>query len=447
MNQHQAKNHRWYVNALFARIDRRYSLAIGGHRGFSTIVLCGCSWLRSSVNGDLNFSRAAILLLASLFTKPVNAIVGDAIRPFVEVSYAHDNNLLRLPPSQLNGGNGADSTKTLDTGILLDKSFGRQHISGNVKFSRTRFEKFTGLDNDAKDIQASWNWQIGNHLEGNVGSQYKQGLAPFSELRSNVRDVKTQKNSFLDAKLRLKPSWSLHAGVTRQSLSYDLPTQQIGNRIEDAQEVGLDYLPSSGSSVGGVFRRTRATYPVQQQLGALVVANSYRQNDVKLKVDWILSSKSRLQFLGGVVQREYDVFQSRNKTAPSVRVTGNWQPTSKINMVLSGYHEISPSDDLTINYSVVSGVSLSSSWDLLTKVRLDALLRRENRDFNAASAFSASLPFNRVEKSRFGSLQLTWSPQQNLQLTASLFRDDLDSTVAQRAYRAAGAVVGLRAAF
>ena len=447
MNQHPARNYQQHVDAPRVRTKQLRTLISANYRRISAMFLHRRDTSNLVFNRHFRRPQAAVFIFTSLSASFASAIVGDPVRPFAEISYAHETNLLRAAPTQLHGDSGADSYRRVDAGVVLDKSFGRQHVSGNFKLSRTLFEKFTGLDNQAKDLQATWNWQVGNDVEGNLGAQYTQGLAPFSEFRSNVRNLRTQKNSFVDAKWRVYSNWSLHAGVTHQSLAYDFFRQQIGNRNEDAQEIGLDYLPASGSSIGVVFRRTRDSYPVQQQLGTLVVANSYRQNDYKLKADWIVSGKSRLQFLGGVVQRDYDVFQSRNKTAPSVRITDIWQPTNKIKLVLAAYHEISPSDDLTVNYSVNNGVSLATSWDVLAKVRLDALLRRENRDFNAASAFSAASPSNRLEKSRFGSVQLTWSPRQDVQLTTSLFRDDLDATFAQRAYRAAGAVVGLRAVY
>lgn len=376
-----------------------------------------------------------------------NAAAGDTLRPYVDISYAHEDNLLRLSPSQLIDGNGADSYRRLDTGLTLDRTIGRQHVSGDLKLSRTMFEKFVALNNDSKDAHATWNWQLGNKVDGNFGAQYTQALAPFTEFRSSQRNVKTVKNTFGEAKWRIHPSWSLHIGATHQTLAYDLSSQQIGNRNEDTQELGLDFLPATGSSVGVVLRRTHDSYPVQQLLGALIVGNSYRQHDYKLKADWILSSKTRLQFLGGLVQRDYETFQSRNKTTPSIRTTGIWQASVKTNVTVVAYHDISPSDDLSVNYSVNNGVSLASSWEVSNKVHLDAFFRRENRDFNAASAFSSVLPVNRQEKSRFGSIQLSYVPRKDVQLTTSVFRDDLDATFAQRSYRAEGVVLGLRSTY
>ena len=392
-------------------------------------------------------SSALVTLTAMLSSSLANATIGDTFRPYAEASYGYEDNLLRLSPLQLSGSNGADSYRRFDVGMLLDKSLGRQHVSGNVKLSRTTFEKFTGLDNDAKDARATWNWQLGNYLDGTLGTQYLQGLAPFSEFRTSLRNIKTQKNTFTDAKWHFAPSWRFYAAASQQSVGYELLSQQIGNRHEDTQELGIDYLPATSSSLGVVFRRTRDNYPVQQQLGTLIVGNSYRQSEYKLKADWAVSGKSRLQFLGGFVQRDYDSFQSRNKNAPNVRISGTWQPTGKINVAVSAFHEISPSDDLSVNYSINNGISASSTWDISSKVRLEALLRRENRDYNSAATLLATFPGNRQEDYRFVSSQMTYTPREGLQLTANVFRDTLNSTFSLRSYRAEGIVVGLRAVF
>jgi predicted chitinase len=57
--------------------------------------------------------------------------------------------------------------------------------------------------------------------------------------------------------------------------------------------------------------------------------NAYEQNEVKAKVDWQLTGKTWLQFLGGWAKREYDNNPQRDSSEPSARLTAYWKATGK----------------------------------------------------------------------------------------------------------------------
>lgn len=386
-------------------------------------------------------------LSGALLCQTAVAMQGDVFQPYLGYAWSYDSNLFRLPETQTFLSKTSDSFRRAEGGILIDKYYSRQHVTGNFNLSRTNFSEFTNLDNDAKDAQANWAWQFGNHLEGNLGATYSQALTPNTQLIPGERSIRNQDREFLDAKWRFHPSWSLHGAISHLKLSYDLERQKIGDRSEGARELGLDYLPSSNSSVGVVVRRIRGTYPTQQQVGFFLIDNSYDQNEYQGKVDWQVTGKTHLQMVGGWVERKHDFLPSRDTSNPSFRIIGSQQATGKIDVTMNLWREISPADDLTASYTLNKGASLGATWDAVAKVRVEGLIKYENRDYSNATAFNPASSSPRVDISHFASLSVTWFALQNLQLSTSLFRDNLGSSNPQNGYEANGMSISVRSTF
>ena len=209
------------------------------------------------------------------------------------------------------------------------------------------------------------NWHLASHLDGNLGVSYTQALTPYTEFHSTERNLRTQTREYWDGKWYFHPSWSLHGGLSQYKLEYDLATQKFGDRTEDASEIGLDYLAASSSSIGVLMRHTRGGFPKPQLIGPLVVDNSYRQDEYKGKLDWLITGKTRVQFLGGWVQRKHDSFPARDSSGPGARLIADWLSTGKTSMNINVWREIYSSDDLTASYTTFRAGSIVSPTSIL----------------------------------------------------------------------------------
>jgi exopolysaccharide biosynthesis operon protein EpsL len=387
------------------------------------------------------------LLAGSALCQSAAAGAGDTFQPYLSYAYTHDDNLLRLPDGQRTTPDTADTYRRAEGGLMVDKRYSQQHVTAKFNLSRTTFDRFTRLDNNGKELQANWDWHLGSHLSGNLGASYAQALAPYTEFHGDERNLRSQRREFFDAAWRMHPSWSARGGFARYRLGYELATQKFGDRSEDATELGVDYRPAGGSSAGLLARHVRGGFPTPQQIGPLVVDNSYRQNELKGKLDWRISGKSRLQLLGGWVQRRHDFFPSRDASGPSVRLLADWLPSGKLGLNLTAWRDINATDDLTASYTVNKGASLAANWDLVAKVRVEGLIKLEQRDFSDATAFAAVPPSGRVDRSRYGALTVSYAALRNLQIGASLYRDDLNSNAARGDFSAKGMSLNLRSVF
>ena len=225
--------------------------------------------------------------------------------------------------------------------------------------------------------------------------------------------------------------------ASRSSLEYDLASQQGGNRVEQVSELGLDFLARSGSTVGTQLRHTRGRYPNRQQIDALTVDNSYQQEEFKLKVNWLVSAKTQLQFLGGLVQRKHDAFAARDYRGVNARANASWQPSAKLSVALGTWREIGALEDVTISYTLNRGSSLGAIWDVTDKVRIDAQLKRETSDYSGTAAVASMLTERKDTFSR-AALKLTYRATPHWQLGLQGYRNERRSTAAGNSYPGSG---------
>ena len=124
------------------------------------------------------------LALGLLLALPAIAKEGDTFRPFVSVGYFYDSNLFRLDE----GENASlvtqrdDRYRVVSAGIDVDWKPGRQQIVANVTKTWIRYDRYTYVDFDGDDMQATWNWRLGNRLSGNLGAAKSTSLSAFEDV-------------------------------------------------------------------------------------------------------------------------------------------------------------------------------------------------------------------------------------------------------------------------
>lgn len=392
--------------------------------------------------------RSLSLLAGALCATPALAALSDTLHPFVSASYSYDDNLLRLPDDGAAlAGPRSDTIRQLQAGVLLERPIGRQILSGQAKFSRVSFERFQRFDYSGKDLLAALEWHVGNHVDGHIGSSYAQTLAPFTDFFSNERNLRLRRHDYVDGGWRLHPSWRVSAGAGRDKINYDLAQLRFNNRIENSKELGVDYLAASGSIAGLRLRRVTTDYRYHRTLGGFVLDDDFAQDEVKANVDWLFSGITRIRFLGGWVRRRHDASTLRDASGKNGRLIVDWAPLGKLRLTATGWREFAAVESTIVNSSLNNGASLGADWDASAKLRLNALFKREKRDFNAAG--DIVLPAAVSDTTRSASLGLVYAPQKLVQLGLNVFRDRRSGSplIGTGSYRASGASLSVNAQF
>ena len=110
-------------------------------------------------------------LAGMLVFLPAGAIPGTTLDLYGRVGWAHDDNLLRIDDNAPAFDNQrSDSWTTFEFGAVYDKSIARQRLLAVARLSKVKYDHFSQLDYDGRDLQATWYWQLGNRFSGQLGA-------------------------------------------------------------------------------------------------------------------------------------------------------------------------------------------------------------------------------------------------------------------------------------
>ncbi|MFL6676664.1 MAG: XrtB/PEP-CTERM-associated polysaccharide biosynthesis outer membrane protein EpsL [Massilia sp.] len=356
------------------------------------------------------------LLIGALFSVSASAGPNDALHVYGGVGWAYDDNLLRIPDNEPAFDNTrGDSWVQSEAGLIFDHMYSRQRIAATAKLSKSKFNHFKQLDYDGKDLQATWYWQLGNHLEGRLGTTYAQVLAPYTDFRSNERNLRQQRRSFFDGAWRFHPSWRARTAASTDKYTYELASQRFNNRTEDTVELEGDYLPRSGSTVGLVLRRIKGKYPFRRPIGAALLNDDFTQDELKARVEWLASGSTTVRALAGYARRDQPSFGGRT-SGFNGKVDATYAPRGKISYNAAVWRDFAPLESTIVSYTRNNGASVGATWDATAKIKVDANAIYERRAYNPRATFNGGGDLR--DSIRSASLRAVWSVRPAIQLSA-----------------------------
>jgi len=365
--------------------------------------------------------RPLAVFLGALFaTAAVSALAAppeEGLQLYGGIGWAYDDNILRVPDDEAPfEGKRGDAYRTAEAGILYNKRISRQRVAVSAKVSKVSFDHFDQLDYDGRDLQGTWFWEIGNKFEGRAETMYLQTLAPYTDFRSDQRNLRKQRRHLFDAGYKMHPSWKVRAGYSQDEFDYELLVQRFNNRTEKAVETELLYTPKSGSSVGLVARRVKGEYPNRRPINAGVMVDDFTQDELKARVNWLATGSTTVQALAGYVRREQQSFGEGKTSGFNGRVTGIYTPRGKISYTAAAWREFAPIESSLVSYTLNKGASIGANWDATAKLRVEASAVYEKRDYNARTAFPGSSDL--TDAIRSANVRAVWQAQRKVQVIA-----------------------------
>jgi exopolysaccharide biosynthesis operon protein EpsL len=358
-----------------------------------------------------------LALLAGVMCSAAVAAPGDLWQAYGNLGFVYDDNLLRVPDHQPAFDNTrGDSWVQAEVGLTLDKSYQRQRIVASAKVSKYSFDHFDQLDYVGKDLQATWYWQLGNHLEGKAGATYVQTLAPYTDFRSNERNLRQQRRGFADGAWRFHPRWRARAGLAHEKFTYDLVRQRFNDRSEDTGELEADYLPPTGSTIGLVLRRIKGRYPNGRPVGPFIVDDDFTQDEIKARVDWLASGVTKVQVLAGWARRRQPSLSAAAISGVNGRIGAEYTPRGTVSYNAAVWRDFAPLESSIVSYTLNRGVSIGATWAPTSQVKVDANAIYERRKYSARFAFPGGGDLD--DALRSANLRATWSPRRYLQVMA-----------------------------
>lgn len=373
-----------------------------------------------------------------------HAELSDTIHPFIQTSITHDDNMLRQTEVPGQTGDLSDTSRAVTGGVLFERPISRQLISGHAMFTRVNYNRFSEFDYTGKDALVDWGWQLGNQLQGHLGSSYVQTLTPFVDTNVNERSLRTRRKNYGELNWLLTPSWQLHTGYTRYDAKYDLPVQRLNNRTDSSSEAGFDYLAPSGSKAGLLVRRVRVEYDQAPLFGP---SNDYDQSEIKANVLWLVSGQTKISVLAGWAKRDYSAASKSDNSGANGRISGEYTPTGQLRLSAELWREFQALDGGLIGSSLNKGGSVAAAWAATAKISVNARVRRENRAFDTVNGIVAADGLS--DNTTSASLGLNYTPLNRVTLGLDVFRDKRagNPVAGSRSYEAKGVSVNANVQF
>lgn len=365
---------------------------------------------------------------------------GDVVNFSVAASQAHDDNVFRLAPTTdpllaIGSPEKSDTTTTTTVGVTVDKTLGRQRLKLDTQLGAVRYRRFRLLDHEPNQIDATWQWQFGNRLHGELSGSRKQSMSGFGDFRTPVKNIKTLDSRNGSIYLRFGADWEGFVGAVRGVSENSNAAQITGDSRTETTETGLRYGPASGNWLRWKLRQTDARYPNQQFTAGGRVDNSYLQRDIETDGSWQLSGASRVSGMIGQSRRHHDDVPARDYSGPTGRIAWDWQPTGKSMLNVTARRSLSGNSDDVANYVVTRGLVVAPSWYPTAKTVVQLSLERSRRDFGGDPGFILTTAPKREDDIRATTLSASYAPHRALSLSLSVRDEKRDSNIAGLAYR------------
>jgi exopolysaccharide biosynthesis operon protein EpsL len=375
----------------------------------------------------------SILLAILLQGISLSAIAasGDTFSPYVFASMTHDSNLLRLSASS---SSTADFVRQMGVGMNVDWKVARQHILLTAAINDNRLDRYSMLNYQGRDLQGRWNWQLDNHISGDLGCTYNLTIGSFANEQALVSNLISRERCFYDGQWLFHPSWQAGIGASKSKLSFQNIIQRVLNSENDVWETTLQYLSSANTKVGVKLRETNGHYPNQPLDFVSMIDNGYHQREILATADWNYSGHSLLHGQAGQVQRQDDHFSIRDYNGITARGTYTWLPTNKVRLGVSAWREISAWDDLTTSYSLNRGMGLEPSWTPTSTITVSGKIKHEIRDFLGDPGILV-LTTNRKDTSDTRELSASYQPTRSYSFNVSVGDDKRDSNLPLFSFR------------
>ncbi|MDP2025559.1 XrtB/PEP-CTERM-associated polysaccharide biosynthesis outer membrane protein EpsL, partial [Sulfuriferula sp.] len=407
-----------------------------------------------------------LLAGAMLLALPAMAKEGDTFRPFVSLGDFYDSNLFRLDENESPGTQRDDRYALLSAGANVDWKPGRQQVVANLTKTLIRYDQNTFLDFAGDDMQATWNWRLGNRLSGNLGAAKSTSQSSFSDI-GQVNNQVDRERRYGRAEWEFHPRWRIGGGLETTDNTNSAPSQLSQNVQQQVQDMVLSYRTPKGSNLRAQVRRIDAEYPNQQTLGFTIGSvppflftqvwdNSYKQIEYNLLGDWRLSGKFTLRSQVGWVDRQYKnilrndlggaaVLSERSDTNTLAgRASADWFATSKTLLSVTAYQELGDVSDINASSLLKTGASLSGVWLIREKWRLSLGATYENRDFKDDSG---GTQLQRNDDTLGSSLSISYTPHSAVGIDLGTRSGSRDSNISGEDYSFHLLFVNVRANF
>jgi hypothetical protein len=363
-----------------------------------------------------------------------------------------DSNVYRLPNgtdiATVVGPAAAKQDHINSPAVGLDGQWGigRQIINLEVSAQDNRFANNANLNNVSSADRLVWNWGLGGVLTGQVGINYRRGLAGFVNAVSYTRNIYQEANYFAATRYQVGPRWAIYGGIQNSALGFGQSASRGNNSGSKSVDMGFDFVTNIEDTIGLDYRYTDARYANGIALSNTTFAPDFRDERLRLLVKRVLSEKTSIDLNAGYLKRTYGNTLIGSFKGPIWSGTLGWQPTGKTQLLVSAWRNLRAYLTDQTYYYRSTGASLSPTWNATEKINMSFLVSRESQSYIGSSPIGGGQP-GRRDTVNAQAASITYTPIRALTLDVSYRHEQRDSNQRLRTYTDGLASAGVKFAF
>jgi hypothetical protein len=383
---------------------------------------------------------------AAISPAPPTPDEGTTFDLFAGDQYASDDNLYRLPANFgvvsviAPNATRADRINTVVGGGFGQWIVGQQDIDLTLRADNNHFAYNTGLDNTGGDALLNWSWVVGPYFSGQVGGEFNRALASFAETRYLGRDMVDQKEYFGSAKYQVGPRWSITGGVRGDDITHGAEAAAFNDFRTKSGNVGVQYATGISDTFGLEYRYSDGIYPPNYTFNNVPFNRNFTEATYRATVNYAITEKFGVDAYAGYMTH---TLPSNNILSSSVfgdfkgdiwRVTLNWQPTEKTQLLVAGWHELHAYLANASNYFISKGESISPTWKPTEKITVALVLSLEDQSYSSLNTILASLAPPRFDRVTGEQINVYYIPRDRWSVNLFFRNEHRDSNEPEFSY-------------
>lgn len=326
----------------------------------------------------------------------------------------------------------SDTIAITTLGLKLDKRYGLQRFELDVNAQDHNYQRFSNLDFTAFNYAAAWRWSFTPALHGNVTTDRRE----YTDTTADVQNFgqvnrRTVRSTVFDAEYEIDGAWRLVGGVFDRSSTSNQPfTFEADTKVEGA-EAGVRYVFASNASLAYRFRNGDGEYP--GRTASPVFARSFTDREHEFRFDWAPTGKITARGRLSHFDRSHDDLAARDFSGLVGQADATWAITAKTGVTGGVIRELGSYQTATASYFEGHRFFVGPTWRPTEKTAVRLRYDHGVRDFSGA--LPGFVESNRRDTTKQAMLAFDWRPWRALKLTASLQRDERNSSEPAFNYR------------
>jgi hypothetical protein len=136
-------------------------------------------------------------------------------------------------------------------------------------------------------------------------------------------------------------------------------------------------------------------------------------------VKWIATGSTTLDALVGYTSRKQPSFGSGRTKGVAGKIKATYQPRGKMTYNAAVWRDFAPLESTVVSYTLNKGASIGAQWDATAKIKVNADLIAERRNYEARSSGGAATG-DLDDSIRTARVQATWAPRPTVQVSAGV---------------------------